>query len=298
MNNRLVIRLGLTCNNRCKFCVFGKERKKFPDRTEKQIKKILNYNCNYKSVVFTGGEPCLRKDLINLVKYAKSLGFKEIQIQSNGRMFTYIGICQELLKAGANEFALAIHGHNSKVHDYLTSVEGSFEQTIKGIKNLKDLEQYVITNTVITKTNYKYIPKIAKMLVDLDIAHFQFSFIHIIGRAWENKGWLVATKSGVISYVREGLDIGLNAGKRVTTEAIPYCLMRDYEDCVIEKFIPKSKVFELDTTIEDLEKCRLREKKAKRKNCILCKYYRTCEGPWKEYPELFGWDEFIPIVDG
>lgn len=297
MNNRLVIRLGLTCNNHCKFCIFGRERNKFRDRTEKQIKEILNLNFNkhYKSVVFTGGEPCLRSDLIHLVKHAKSLGVKEIQIQSNGRMFAYKGFCEELIDVGANEFAVAIHGHCSKIHDYLTSVKESFGQTVKGIRNLKDLRQYVITNTVITKTNYRYIPQIAQLLVDLGIGHFQFSFIHIIGRAWENRDWIVPRKSEVIPYIKEAIDIGTKAGKRVTTEAVPYCLMQDYENSIVESFIPKSKVFELDSTIADLKAHRVYEKKTKREDCIKCKYYGSCEGPWKEYPELFGWDEFEPV---
>jgi MoaA/NifB/PqqE/SkfB family radical SAM enzyme len=160
---------------------------------------------------------------------------------------------------------------------------------------LKDLGQYVIINTVVTKTNYKNIPQIAKMLADLDIEHFQFSFIHIMGRAWENRNWIVPRKSEVIPYINEAIDIGIKANKRVTTEAIPYCLMRGYENSIVESLIPKSKVFELDSTIEDLKAHRIYEKKIKRKECIKCKYYRLCEGPWKEYPELFGWDEFEPI---
>lgn len=298
MNNRLVIRLSLTCNNHCKFCVFGKEREKIQDRTERQIKEILNCNRNYRSVVFTGGEPCLRPDLINLVTYAKSMGFKEVQIQSNGRMFIYKGFCRELISAGTNEFALAIHGPNPKIHDHLTSIKGSFRQALQGMENLKRLGQYVITNTVITKTNYKFIPQIAKMLIGLGIEHFQLSFIHIIGMAWENRDWIVPRKSEVIPYIKEAIGIGIKANKRVTTEAIPYCLMQGYENSIVESFIPKSKVFELDLTIEDLKAHRVYEKKTKRKGCIKCKYYGLCEGPWKEYPGLFGWDEFISISNG
>ena len=31
-------------------------------------------------------------------------------------------------------------------------------------------------------------------------------------------------------------------------------------------------------------------------NCIKCKYNKICEGPWKKYPEIYGWDEFKPII--
>ena len=295
MDRRIVVRLGVSCNNCCKFCIFGHERENFMCRTEQQVKSILNRNRAFKRVVFTGGEPCLRADLVNLVTYAKSVGFTDIQIQSNGRMFMYKGFCKELIDVGVNEFALAIHGHNANIHDFLTSAEGSFVQTIKGLINLKDLKQYVITNTVITKTNYTYIPQIAQLLIKLDIAHFQFSFVHIIGRAWTNKDWIVPRKSAIMPYLTKGLQIGLQAGKRVTTEALPYCIMQDYKDCIVERLIPPSKVYELDKVINDLRTYRILKKKAKRKKCFTCSYYQMCEGPWKEYPRLFGWDEFIPI---
>jgi hypothetical protein len=35
--------------------------------------------------------------------------------------------------------------------------------------------------------------------------------------------------------------------------------------------------------------------KSKRAECRSCRWDARCEGPWKEYPELFGWDEFRPV---
>jgi hypothetical protein len=29
--------------------------------------------------------------------------------------------------------------------------------------------------------------------------------------------------------------------------------------------------------------------------CPECDWHASCEGPWREYPELFGWDEFVPV---
>ena len=47
-----------------------------------------------------GGEVTLRKDLTELVSYARELGFVTIQIQTNGRMFAYRQNCEELVAAG------------------------------------------------------------------------------------------------------------------------------------------------------------------------------------------------------
>ena len=122
----------------------------------------------------------------------------------------------------------------------MTCAQGSFKQTVQGIKNLKKLNQYVLTNTVITSTNAKSLPKIAQLLVDLNVNQFQFAFLHIGGTAFKNKDWIVPKKSEIMKYIKKGLDVGIKANKRVMTEAIPYCLKQGYEDYIAEKIIPPS----------------------------------------------------------
>ena len=294
---RVDIKIGFGCNNHCLFCVQGDKRNFCEAKSKKEIKESLEdaFKKGKEEVVFTGGEPCLHPDFLELVKIAKDIGFIEIQIQSNGRMFAYNDFCLETINAGATQFSPALHGSNAKIHDYLTDSKGSFKQTVQGIKNLKKLNQYVLTNTVITSKNYKYIPKIAELLVSLDVNQFQFAFIHLGGTAWNNRDWIVPKKSKIMSYVKKGLDIGLKANKKVTTEAIPYCLMKGYENCIAEIIIPNSMVFDSDFVVEDYAKYRKDKGKAKGPNCIKCKYNKVCEGPWREYPEIFGWDEFKPI---
>lgn len=294
---RVDIKIGFLCNNQCKFCVQGDKRILCNNKTKEEIKKILREaSKSYGEVVFTGGEPTIRRDIIELVNHAKLLGFKHIQIQTNGRMFFYKDFCKKMIEAGANEFSIAIHGPNKKNHDFLTSIVGSFQETTQGIRNLKELGVYVLMNTVITSYNYKFLPQIAQLLVDLDVDQFQFAFPHILGRAQDNKDWLIPRKSQAIDYVKRGLDIGIKAGKRVMTEAIPYCFMNNgYEKYASERVIPETKIFDANFVIDNYTEYRRKKGKAKRSNCKRCKYDSVCEGPWKEYPELFGWDEFISI---
>ena len=296
---RVDVKLGFQCNNRCRFCVQGNKREEYSDKTTKEIKRILREaRKKHEGLVFTGGEPTIRKDLPELVEYARELEFKVIQIQTNGRMFAYKKFCEDLIKKGANEFALALHGHNAKLHDGLTTVPGSFEQTTSGIKNLKSLGQPILMNTVITKPNYKFLPQIARLLVDLGVNQFQFAFMHINHIILENRKLIdeiVPRKSDVMPYVKKGLQIGINAGINVMTEAIPYCFMEGYEDYIAEKIIPDGAVYDADWAIQDYGKYRRTEGKLKGPNCSRCKYFKICEGPWKEYPQIFGWEEFKPI---
>lgn len=292
---RLDMKLGFLCNNRCVFCAQGHKRSSFENKPFHKITGILQANSNaYSGVVFTGGEPTLHSDFLKIAKCASEAGYKSIQVQSNGRLFCYKEFCLETQRAGVTEYCLAIHGPNAKIHDRLTKAEGSFQQTLQGIANTRSLKTYVGTNTVITNSNYKFLPQIARILVDLGVDQFQFAFPHIIGTAWENRGWLIPRKSEVIEYVKKGLEVGIKAKKKVMAEAIPYCFMAGYEACVAERLIPETKVIDANFIVKNYTRYRKEKGKAKHDKCKACSYDSVCEGPWREYPELFGWDEFSP----
>jgi len=293
---RIDIKVSFKCNNRCKFCVQGEKRNFCPDKDITEIKSILRQSADsYEEVVLTGGDPAIRPDIIEIIRYARHLGYK-IQIQTNGRMFAYKDFCREIIQAGANVFAISIHGHNIKLHDYLTGAKGSFEQSTLGIKNLLSFGKLVVTNTVINKLNYRFLPEIANFLVDLKIPQYQFAFPHILGQAYSNLDLIVPRKREVIPYVRKALEIGIKNKCTPKVEAIPYCFLEGYEQCVSESYIPETKVFDTQLT-ENFNLWRKKEGKLKGPNCRDCKYFKYCEGPWREYPELFGWQEFHPVKE-
>ncbi len=290
------IKTGFLCNNNCLFCVQGPEKKKFGNKsTEELIKIIKNAKRGCDTIVFTGGEPTIRKDLTELVALAKDLKFKTIQIQSNGRMFVYEKFCDDIVSAGANEFALALHGHNAQLHNYLTGAE-SFRKVVAGIKNLKKRKQKVITNTVITKSNYRNLPEIAKILISLDVDQIQFAFVHAVGAAGNNFDSVVPRMEMVAPYLKKAIDIGKMLGKKVMTEGVPFCLLEGYEGSISETVMPDIKIFDQISVIDDYKKMRVKSDKAKGRNCLKCIYNEICEGPWKEYPKAFGWDEFKPVI--
>jgi MoaA/NifB/PqqE/SkfB family radical SAM enzyme len=294
---RVDLKVGFYCNNQCAFCVQGRKRDYLAAKDLKEIESSLKeaFSKEKREVVLTGGEPTLHPNFFEIVKIAKKIGFKIIQIQSNGRIFAYEDFCIKAIKAGANQFSPSLHGADAKTHDFLTQAKGSFEQTTKGIKNLKNLGQYVLTNSVITSKNFKKLPELAKRLVSLGVDQFQFAFVHILGTAKQNQDWLVPKKTEVMPFVKKALQIGLDAGRRVTTEAIPYCLLRGYEDCVGEQIIPVTRIYDAGFMVEDYGEYRFNSGKERRKECEICKYFGRCEGPWKEYPEIFGWKEFKPV---
>ncbi|MBI4249506.1 MAG: radical SAM protein [Elusimicrobia bacterium] len=296
--DRVDLKLGFACNNRCHFCVQGDKRLRFPARSMAQIAANLSEGLQRgcRDLVLTGGEPTVHKTLLGTIRLAKKLGYRVIQVQSNGRMFFYEKFCGELIAAGATEFSPSIHGSTPKIHDALTQAPGSFAQTLGGIQTLKAMRQTVIVNTVITESNFKDLPNLARLLVSSGVDQFQFAFVHILGSAAKNRAWLVPRMRQIMPYVHAGLDIGLKAGVRCMTEAIPYCMMPGYEDCVAERIIPETTVYDAEQTTESYTAYRIGRGKSKGPRCRQCRYEPSCEGPWREYPQMYGWSEFKPVL--
>ncbi|HOJ85437.1 MAG TPA: radical SAM protein [Elusimicrobiales bacterium] len=298
IRKKIDIKITFNCNNKCDFCAQGSKRTFIERKTRAEIIKALKdgIKSQANSVVFTGGEPTLHPDLIDLIKEAKRLKYEYIQIQTNGRTLSDMDFLKKIKSAGANEISPALHGSKPEIHDKLTNADNSFNETIKGIINSKKLGLYVLTNTVITSLNYKDLPQIAKLLTYLKVDQFQFAFVHIIGTAWEKRDWIVPKKSKVMPYLKKALDIGISKGIKCYTEAIPYCFMKGYEECVAEKIIPDGPVVDAEVFVENYGEYRRNEGKVKHKKCKKCFYFKICEGPWREYPEIFGWEEFKPVM--
>ena len=86
---KVYISVGYKCNNDCWFFVTA-DKRVFRDRTTKEIKDALreSYLDGVRDVVFTGGECSIREDIVDLLAFAKELGFRSIGVQTNGRAFS------------------------------------------------------------------------------------------------------------------------------------------------------------------------------------------------------------------
>jgi MoaA/NifB/PqqE/SkfB family radical SAM enzyme len=186
--------------------------------------------------VLTDGEGRHTPDIVDIVAFARQTGFTEIQIQTNGRRFADESFCKDMIRAGMTTFAPALHGPTAAIHDGLTRARGSWRQTVLGIHNMHRLVLRR-SNTVITKQNYRHLPALARLLIKLGVAQFQLAFVHIQGNAMTYHKKIVPKVSAAAPFIKEALETGFRAGRRVMVEAVPFCfcaLLR----CASEFYIP------------------------------------------------------------
>jgi MoaA/NifB/PqqE/SkfB family radical SAM enzyme len=293
---RADLKTGYDCNSNCVFCVIGDKLFTGNRPLAECVEELRQSRKTCDDVVFTGAEVTIRPDFFALVAAAKRLSYRNIQIQTNGRMFAYIDFCKKAIAAGANEFSPSIHGHTAKLHDGLTRSEGSFDQIVAAIRNLRALGQRIVTNTVATKQNARHLPALAQMLVELGVDQFQIAFPHPTGHAHTYFRGVVPRMSVLAPYVSESLRIGRAAGVACMAEAMPYCQLPGWEQSIAELHIPPTEIVYDGFVVPDYKRDRMERGKTRFPQCATCRFEPMCEGPWREYPEELGSDEFQPVA--
>ena len=304
---KTVIFAGYKCNNRCIFCI-NWDKENIPSKTTFQIKKIMagaiSRGSTYLEII--GGETTMRPDIIELISFAKDLGFKTIMMSTNGRMYSYKKFTEKILQAGLNSIVFSIHGHTAQLHDSLTQVNGSFEQLKKGIENVKKIKKKLNlkinlgSNTCIIKQNYKYLPQIGQYIHDLGIDNAEFIFVDPnYGAAFDFFNKLVPKISQIAPFVHKCLDIGKkNNAAHWHIRYVPLCYFVNYLDQVSE--LQEVETFKTEHIAPDFynpnaEKGRKCIGRAKTKQCKGCLLYNKCEGIWKEYLKHYGDKELHPV---
>ena len=303
MEKKLALILGYECNNNCIFC-YAADKKKFSSMTTEQAKKELEKGiergCTF--IDFNGGEPTIRKDFFELIKYAKKLGYKTIAATTNGRMFFYPEFAKNAVKAGLNHAIFSIHGHNEELHDHLVGVKGAFNQTIRGLNNFRKAypQAYVCTNTVITKLNYKFLPEIAENNIKLGANGCEFIFVHPRGNALKNFDEIVPTYKEVSPLISRTIDVGMNYGiNHFYMRYFPLCHMYRLKRYLSElDALSKIREQHIGPEFQDfnVEEGRRLYGRVKGPQCKACTHDDICEGIFKEIAERRGFDELVPIA--
>jgi radical SAM protein with 4Fe4S-binding SPASM domain len=179
---RMDAALTYRCQNRCSHCYNEPGRQVHELDTEgwrTALRKIQAAGIPH--VVFTGGEPTLREDLPDLVAFAEELGLVT-GLNTNGRRLSDRAYTERLREAGLDHVQVTLESADPSLHNALTRSD-SFEETLEGLRAVRDAGIYTLTNTTLTKVNAPGI----EALVDLVAAEGLKTFA-VNGMIYSGKG--------------------------------------------------------------------------------------------------------------
>ncbi len=222
------LNVGGSCSNRCVFC-YTEWIRDLPDFSTNELLEAIPRVARIETVriiVFTGGEPTVRKDLDMLVRRARDSGFTRICLQTNGRALSSYDKVESLKASGLTEVLISLHGATASVHDSLVGAKGAFSATCKGIANLSRAGIFVGLNVVICRQNYRDLPRIPELIVNLvdRPPSVRFSYPVLEGAAFDNRKEILVRFCDITPHLREGVAAVKAAGMQTETGTMPLCV--------------------------------------------------------------------------
>ena len=119
-------------------------------------------------VCFTGGEPTLRDDLVELVQYAEDQGLVT-GLLTDGRRLREQMYLDELLLAGLDYLQITLASQQPAVHDRIVGQTGAWQETDAGLRNALAGDIYVVVHIVVTSVNADSVVDTVNYLAELGV---------------------------------------------------------------------------------------------------------------------------------
>jgi Fe-coproporphyrin III synthase len=170
------------CNLKCIHCYSSSRNIRYRNElTTDEGKKLISDLAAFGSpvILFSGGEPLMREDLPELVKFAVDRGIRAV-ISTNGTLLTK-KTAEILKKTGISYAGVSLDGMQ-KSHDRFRGVEGAFDMTLKGIRTCRDEGIKVGIRFTINRKNFSDIPALFELIEKENIPRACFYHLVYSGR--------------------------------------------------------------------------------------------------------------------
>ncbi len=264
--------LGGECNNDCLHC--PPAHKNSPPADYRSIEKALKER-ESDSVVFYGGEPTLRNDLLPLVAEARGEKYRRIKIVTNGRAFSNRHYLDRLMTSGCSLFEISLWGSNQNLHDHLSGAPGSFWETMTGLGNLSEVphEKFVCIRIPICRENTPDLENTVVTALN--------SGAHRIVLSLQDRN---LPPESLVGHLSNCINISIFNRVWILTEGFPFCCMQGLEQHM-------SEIYSGWDTIPP-------RTYRKKRQCSDCTYDKICHGVDSRFVHPVGQRDFPPVKAG
>lgn len=191
------------CNLKCLHCYIEAEDRKYQDElTTEEAEVFIRDLAEMKVPVllFSGGEPLLRKDIFKLGKLAADSGLRPV-ISTNGTLIDTT-TAQNIKAAGFQYVGISIDG-GPETHDHFRSIPGAFEMAMRGIRICLDYGIKTGIRFTVNKYNQEDLPVIFDLVEKEGIPRFCMYHLVYAGRGAEmaDMDTSVKEKQAILDYV-------------------------------------------------------------------------------------------------
>jgi Fe-coproporphyrin III synthase len=170
------------CNLKCVHCYAqAKLTQQKNELTTEEGKALIDdlSNMGAPVMLFSGGEPLMRKDLPELAAYAVQKGMRAV-ISTNGTLID-ANTARTLKEIGLSYVGISLDG-TREINDKFRGVVGAFDAALKGIQNCQEAGIKVGLRFTVNKFNVNEIPALFDLLEEYEIPRICFYHLVYAGR--------------------------------------------------------------------------------------------------------------------
>jgi radical SAM protein with 4Fe4S-binding SPASM domain len=181
----LVVSYNVTrkCNLKCGHCYINATPNELKgELNTEESKRLIDQIAEVSRplLILSGGEPLLRDDIYELVRYGTQKGLR-MGLGSNGCLIDSTA-AQKLKEASIKTVSISLDSPIPKQHDEFRGVAGSWQKAVDAIKFLRQNDVLVQVNTTLTQENYNQIDEIMSLSEQIGVENFHLFFLVPTGR--------------------------------------------------------------------------------------------------------------------
>lgn len=225
--DEIVIEVNKNCNLSCRLCLAGEKENKIIEPDAKTIKNIIDEadSLGIANIRFTGGEPLLRTDIIDLMKYAKDK-HKYVLLNTNATILTDSKI--RALEECTDNALISLQGYSRSTENMLTGGGRFFEQKLGNIAKLRKSKIATIRiGTVISNLLIRNIKNYSEIIKCLGVDSWELYRPMLSCISMDKyKGYCLrpAQIKKVIDTIYKLKKNGINAN---IANAVPFCIVNN-----------------------------------------------------------------------
>ena len=133
-------------------------------------------------LIFTGGDPLMRRDLAELIRYATEKGLR-CSLTPTATALPTPQRLEQVRQAGVRRIALSLDAPTAQVHDAFRQVPGSWERTMRILRDAQAAGLSAQVNTTVSSHNCRLLPEMVPFIQEVGAVQWSVFFLVPTGRA-------------------------------------------------------------------------------------------------------------------
>ncbi len=181
------------CNLKCVHCYRDAGIRDPQELNLQEAKELLGEiaQAGFKILVLSGGEPLLRKDIYEIIAFARSCGLRPV-LGTNGTLIDK-NTAKKLKQAGLARAGISLDSTSPDIHDEFRQKKGAWNATVQAMKICRDENLEFQVHTTVSEKNFKEIEKITDFASDMGAKAHHIFFLIPTGRC-QDKNLFISSK--------------------------------------------------------------------------------------------------------